>query len=102
MIVGVITVADCERVQTNWFLARATALGGSAWSDDQLQWIDGPDGLNLMFRPAITLAALRRGIERVRDPRRQIVGVWLGVDVDPTPLLAAGLEKGWSPWWMTG
>jgi GNAT superfamily N-acetyltransferase len=88
-------------VQTNWFRTRARHLGGEAWSDGPLNWTDGPDGLNLMFPPRMTTAAVRRGTERARDLRRPIVGAWLGRDVDPTPLAEAGFEPGWSPWWMT-
>ncbi|MFG1807636.1 GNAT family N-acetyltransferase [Streptomyces sp. NPDC049040] len=94
-----VTVADCERVQTNWFRIRATELGGRVWTDGGLLWTDGPDGVNLMFPRALTTAAVRRGVDRARG--RGIVGAWLGTDVDPAPLAEAGFERGWSPWWMT-
>jgi hypothetical protein len=58
-----VTVADCERVQTNWFRVRATALGGAVRTDRDLVWSDGPDGLNLMFPAALTTAAVRRGLD---------------------------------------
>jgi GNAT superfamily N-acetyltransferase len=96
-----VTVADCERVQTNWFRTRAQALGGTVWSDDGLLWTDGPDGMNLMFPRALTTAAVQRGVDRARDLGRGIVGAWLGVDVDANALAEAGFERGWSPWWMT-
>jgi GNAT superfamily N-acetyltransferase len=96
-----VTVADCERVQANWFRVRATTLGGSVWTDQDLLWTDGPDGLNLMFPAALTTAAVRRGLDHARDLGRDIVGAWLNVDVDPTALAEAGFERGWSPWWMT-
>ena len=96
-----VTVADCERVQANWFRIRATELGGAVWNDDGLMWIDGPDGMNVMFPRSLSLAAVRRGIDRARGLGRGVVGAWLSLDVDPTPLAVAGFERGWSPAWMT-
>jgi GNAT superfamily N-acetyltransferase len=96
-----VTVADCERVQTDWFRARATELGGAAWTDGALTWTDGPDGMNLMFPRTLTTAGVRRGVDLARDLGRDIVGAWLGTDVDPAPLAEAGFERGWAPWWMT-
>lgn len=101
MMAVMVTVADCERVQTNWFRARATELGGTVWTDDELLWTDGPDGMNLMFPHALTTAAVRRGVDLAHDLGRDIVGAWLSIDVDPTPLAQAGFERGWSPSWMT-
>ncbi|AKU18630.1 GCN5 family acetyltransferase [Luteipulveratus mongoliensis] len=96
-----VTVADCERVQSSWFRARAATLGGEVWTDDEVLWTDGPDGMNLMFPRALTAAGVRRGVDRARDLGRDIVGVWLSLEVDPAPLAEAGFERGWSPWWMT-
>ena len=96
-----VTVAACERVQTSWFRRRAEEIGGEVWADGPLNWIDGPDGLNLMFPRELPAAALRRGINRARELGRPTVGAWLGLDVDSTPLVQAGFERGWSPWWMT-
>jgi GNAT superfamily N-acetyltransferase len=97
----VVTVADCQRVQTNWYRLRAETCGGEVWSDGPLTWIDGPDGQNLMFPATMSVAALRRGVRRARERRLPIVGAWLAPDVDPAPLIEAGFTRGWSPWWMT-
>ncbi len=88
-------------MQTNWFRLRAQTCGGEVWTDGPLTWVDGPDGQNLMFPTAMTTAALTRGVDRARERGRPIVGVWLGLDVDATPLARAGFTPGWSPWWMT-
>ena len=101
MIVVVVKVTDCERVQTNWFRVRATELGGAVWRDGELLWTDGPDGLNVMFPRTLTTDAVRRGVERGRELGRTIIGAWLSLDVDATALADAGFERGWSPWWMT-
>lgn len=101
MIVDVVTVGDCERVQTAWFRTRAENLGGEVWEDDGLLWTDGPDGLNLMFPRNLSAGSVRRGVTRARDLGRGIVGAWLDPDVDASLLAAAGFERGWSPWWMT-
>jgi GNAT superfamily N-acetyltransferase len=96
-----VTVADCERVQSDWFRARAGLLGGEVWTDGPLTWTDGPDGQNLMFPRSMTVARVLRGADRARARGRPIVGAWLSLATDPAPLAAAGFEKGWSPWWMT-
>ncbi len=44
-----ITVAACERAQTAWFEVRTAVLGGSLHEVDGHRWLDGPDGVNLMF-----------------------------------------------------
>jgi hypothetical protein len=49
----------------------------------------------------MTTRAVLRGVARARDRGLTIVGAWLGLDVDPTPLAEAGFTRGWSPWWMT-
>ena len=97
-----VTVADCERVQTDWFRHRAETGGGEVWTDGPLTWTDGPDdGQNLMFPTAMTTEAVRRGVDRARDRGLPIVGAWLGLEADPAPLAEAGFTRGWSPWWMT-
>jgi GNAT superfamily N-acetyltransferase len=96
-----VTVADCQRVQTNWYRVRAQTLGGEIWTDGPLTWIDGPDGQNLMFPTEMTTAAVLRGVERARQRGLGIVGAWLDRGVDATPLAEAGFDRGWSPWWMT-
>jgi GNAT superfamily N-acetyltransferase len=96
-----VTVADCERVQTNWFAFRARELGGSVWEDDATLWTDGPDGLNLMFPRRISREAVGRALERAHDLGRDVVGAWLSLDVPADVLAEAGFERGWAPWWMT-
>lgn len=95
-----VTVADCQRVQTNWYRYRAETLGGEVWTDASLTWIDGPDGQNLMFPTQLDAGALLRGVERARNRGLPIVGAWLDPGVDQAPLAEAGFERGWSPWWM--
>jgi len=97
----VVSIADCERVQTDWYRLRAQTGGGEVWTDGPLTWIDGPDGQNLMFPTGLSTPALLRGVRRARDRRLSIVGAWLSREVDPTPLIEAGFTRGWSPWWMT-
>lgn len=96
-----VTVADCERVQANWFHERARVTGRT-WVDDGHLWTDGPeDGLNLMFPDAVDPAAVRRGVAYAVRHGRTPVGAWLGLQTDPAPLTGAGFERGWAPWWMT-
>jgi len=94
-------VADCERVQSDWFAFRARELGGAVWEDDGMLWTDGPDGLNVMFPRRISRAAVGRALDRARDLGRDAVGAWLSLDVATDVLAEAGFERGWSPWWMT-
>jgi GNAT superfamily N-acetyltransferase len=95
-----ITVGDCERAQTAWYVTGARLLGGEAWSEDGLAWARGRGHADLLFPTDIDPEALARGLARARRPG-EIVGAWLSLDVDPSPLAAAGFERGWSPWWMT-
>ena len=101
MIAGVVTVADCERVQASWHRARAEVLGGEVWTDGPLTWVDGPDGQNLMFPESLPGDALVRGVDRARRGGARSIGVWLGLEVDASVLAEVGFERGWSPWWMT-
>ena len=101
MLFAVVTVADCQRVQTNWYRLRAESCGGEVWTDGSLTWVDGPDGQNLMFPDEMSAAAVVRGLERARARRPAIVGAWLALGVDATPLVEAGFSRGWSPCWMT-
>ncbi|WP_456786313.1 GNAT family N-acetyltransferase [Cellulomonas sp. P5_C5] len=93
-----VTVADCERAQTSWFQLRSDVLGVDSWEDTGLTWANG----DLMFPQVIDPAALARGVERARAGGSTVIGAWLGLDVDPAPLAAAGFTTGWSPWWMAG
>ena len=93
------TVADCERVQTDWYLTRARVLGGKVWDDGPLTWIFGPGVLSLMFPLELPSRGLARGVAAARDLGVS-VGVWLGLDIDSASLAAAGFERGWAPWWM--
>ena len=95
-----VSVADCEHVQTSWFVTRAQTLGGDVWHDEGLTWAREAEQANLLFPSAIPADALARGLERI-SRRPVITGAWLSLEVDPTPLADAGFERGWSPWWMT-
>jgi GNAT superfamily N-acetyltransferase len=93
----VVTVGDCERVQAEWFRYRAVNLGGAAWRDGPLSWADQPGAIMLMFPAELSDAAVARGVARAG---KRAIGAWLDVDVEPSPLVRAGFERGWAPWWM--
>ncbi len=95
-----ITVGDCEHAQTSWFLTGARVLDTESWSEGGLTWARGLGHADLLFPTEIDPAALAQGLARARRPG-EIVGAWLSLDVDPSPLAAVGFERGWSPWWMT-
>ncbi|HTX31012.1 MAG TPA: GNAT family N-acetyltransferase [Solirubrobacteraceae bacterium] len=96
------TIADCERLQTEWNVATALAGGGSAWEDEGLAWAWQPhsDHLMLNFPTSIDAAAAQRGVEFAREHGARIIGAWLSTDVDASPLEAVGFDRGWEPWWM--
>lgn len=96
---GAITVADCERAQTSWFVTTARLLGDT-WDEGGLTWARSPGHADLLFPTEIDADALAAGLRRGRRPG-EIVGAWLSLHVDAAPLAAAGFERGWSPWWMT-
>jgi GNAT superfamily N-acetyltransferase len=93
----VVTVADCERVQADWYRYRAEQLGGAVSRDGALSWVDGPDGPTLLFPDEMSDSAVVRGVERAGG---RAIGAWLSESVDPAPLERAGFERGWAPWWM--
>jgi GNAT superfamily N-acetyltransferase len=95
-----VTVRDCERAQTSWFVTAARLLGGEAWTEGGLTWARSQGHADLLFPTEIDADALTDGLQRARRPG-EIVGAWLSLDIDPAPLAAAGFERGWSPWWMT-
>lgn len=96
-----VTVADCERVQSNWLRLRAEVCGGAVWTDGPLTWVDGPDHQHLLFPREMSAPAVLRGVSRAREHKVPVIGAWLSLDVDPAPLAEAGFSRGWSPWWMT-
>jgi ribosomal protein S18 acetylase RimI-like enzyme len=95
-----ITLLDCQRAQTSWFVTGARVLGGDAWSHGGLTWARAPGHADLLFPTEIDPDALAQGLSRARR-EGEIVGAWLSLDTDPAPLAALGFERGWSPWWMT-
>ena len=97
-----VSVADCERLQTHWFVAGARHNGGEAWQEGALDWTWHPYSHHamLLFPREIRGEALERGLRRIDDLGAHTVGAWLRPEVDPAPLADAGFERGWSPWWM--
>jgi len=100
-----ITVADCEWVQTDWYGRCARLTGGEVWQDDGLDWVWMPHSrsLMLMFPTAADPSALARGVERGKRQDAKIVGAWLGLPAEDAvagALSKAGFERGWAPWWM--
>lgn len=97
------TIADCERLQTSWFVAGATVNGGTVWHDGPLTWTWHPYNRHVMllFPTNIPADELERGLAKVAQLNPRIVGAWLSLDVDPASLADAGFERGWAPWWMT-
>ncbi|MET0695707.1 MAG: hypothetical protein ABWY56_17375, partial [Propionibacteriaceae bacterium] len=93
-----VSVADCERAQTDWFRVRAETLG-EVRTDGPLTWLRTPDALNLMFPEVMPADGLARAQHWSRQSGLSI-GVWLNLEADAQPVVDAGFEHGWSPWWM--
>lgn len=55
-----VSVADCERVQTDWFSLRASQFGGRVWSDGPLRWVDGAG----RAEPNVPARVVRQGARR--------------------------------------
>ncbi|MBS2540046.1 GNAT family N-acetyltransferase [Catenulispora sp. NF23] len=94
------TVEACEAAQTCWFSCRAAALGGQTWTDGPLHWIREGAEQNLMFPTRIPADAVHSAVKEARETGVQIIGAWLGTEVDASALAAAGFERGWAPSWM--
>jgi GNAT superfamily N-acetyltransferase len=89
-------------MQARWNRAIARAGGGRCWDDAGLAWSWQAHDRQLLlnFPRAIDASALVRGVDAGRELGAGIAGAWLAVDVDASPLVAAGFEPGWEPCWM--
>ena len=99
---GAVGIADCERLQTQWFMTGADAAGGAVIRDGPLTWTWLPANSHaiLLFPSEIPPESLRRSLGRVVGLGAPTIGAWLDLDVDAAALADAGFERGWSPWWM--
>jgi hypothetical protein len=95
------TVAECERLQTEWNRAIAVAGGGSVWEDEDLRWAWQPHNGHLMlnFPRSIDARAARRGVEFAREHEACVVGAWLSPDTDADPQRAS---SAWARGSLTG
>lgn len=66
----VVTVAESQRVQANWFGYRAETLGREVWTDGPLTWTDGPDGQNVMFPKSEGAGEQQREVDQVDREHR--------------------------------
>ncbi|MBG6184363.1 GNAT superfamily N-acetyltransferase [Arthrobacter sp. CAN_A214] len=97
-----VTIAQCQRLQTAWFAALANATGGKTFSThgSTWAWLPARRELMLMFPERISAAGVRPALAEGARLGAATVGVWLNGSVDSAGLAGLGFEPGWQPWWM--
>lgn len=98
-----VTLGDCQRLQSAWFVALAAATGGKTFDTHQSHWVWLPARreLMLMFPEEISPAGIRPGLAEGVRLGAATVGIWMNSTVTTSMLPGFGFEHGWQPWWMT-
>ncbi|WP_026549845.1 GNAT family N-acetyltransferase [Arthrobacter sp. Br18] len=97
-----VTIAQCQRLQSAWFAALAGATGGKTFSThgSTWAWLPARRELMLMFPEQISAAGVRPALAEGTRLGATTVGVWLNGAVRSAGLAELGFEPGWQPWWM--
>ncbi|MPY11011.1 GNAT family N-acetyltransferase [Arthrobacter bussei] len=97
-----VTIAQCQRLETAWSAALATATGGRTFSTHGNTWVWLPARreLGLMFPSAVSAAAVRPALAEGVRLGAASVRVWLNGAVDAVELRDLRFEPSWQPWWM--
>jgi N-acetylglutamate synthase-like GNAT family acetyltransferase len=97
-----VTIAQCQRLQSAWFAALATATGGRTFSTYGCTWawLPARAQLMLLFPEEVSPAGIRPALAEGSRLGARTVGVWLNGAVRSTALSAMGFDPGWQPSWM--
>ena len=97
-----VTIAQCQRLQSAWFAALATATGGRTFSTHGCTWawLPARSQLMLLFPEEVSPAGIRPALAEGSRLGAKTVGVWLNGAVRSTALSGLGFDPGWQPWWM--
>lgn len=97
-----VTVAQCQRLQTAWSAALATATGGKTFSTHANTWVWLPARreLAMMFPASVTATTVRPALAEGVRLGASSVRVWLNGAVNAAELGTIGFTPSWQPWWM--
>lgn len=97
-----VTIDQCQRLETAWCAALATATGGKTFSTHGSTWVWLPARreLRMMFPERVSAHAVRPALAEAVRLGADSVRVWLNGAVDATELGALGFAPSWQPWWM--
>ncbi|VDR31939.1 Uncharacterised protein [Arthrobacter agilis] len=97
-----VTIAQCQRLQTAWSSALASATGGKTFSTHGNTWVWLPARreLALMFPSSVSASAVRPALAEGVRLGAASVRAWLNGAVDAVELRDLGFQPSWQPWWM--
>ncbi|WP_052274264.1 GNAT family N-acetyltransferase [Arthrobacter sp. L77] len=97
-----VSIAACQRLQSAWCAALATATGGKTFSTHGATWVWLPARreLMMMFPEAVRAHAVRPALAEGTRLGASSVRVWLNAAVDGAELAELGFGPSWQPWWM--
>ncbi|MHA7238886.1 GNAT family N-acetyltransferase [Arthrobacter sp. TMS1-12-1] len=97
-----VSVAACQRLQSAWCAALATATGGKTFSTHGSTWVWLPARreLMMMFPETVSTYAVRPALAEGARLGATSVRVWLNAAVDAVDLGDLGFSPSWQPWWM--
>ena len=98
-----VSIAACQRLQSAWYAALATATGGRTFSTHGATWVWLPARreLMMMFPGTVRAHAVRPALAEGTRLGASSVRVWLNGAVDGAELGGLGFIPSWQPWWMT-
>ncbi|MBG6224862.1 GNAT superfamily N-acetyltransferase [Arthrobacter sp. CAN_A2] len=96
------SIAACQRLQSAWYAALATATGGKTFSTHGATWVWLParSELMMMFPETVRAHAVRPALAEGARLGASSVRVWLNGAVDAVELGDLGFSPSWQPWWM--
>ena len=97
-----VTMAQCQRLQTAWSAALATATGGKTFSTHGNTWVWLPARreLAMMFPPTVDAHTVRPALAEGLRLGAASARVWLNGAVNASALTSLGFSPSWQPWWM--
>lgn len=97
-----VTIAQCQRLQTAWSAALASATGGKTFSTHGTTWVWLPARreLMMMFPETVSANAVRPALAEGTRLGASAVRVWLNGAVNGVELGSLGFTPSWQPWWM--
>ncbi len=97
-----VTIARCQRLQTAWSAALASATGGKTFSTHGTTWVWLPARreLMMMFPETVSASAVRPALAEGTRLGASAVRVWLNGAVNAAELGSLGFTPSWQPWWM--